>query len=169
MRLNLGCGDMKLPGWHNVDLRHADECVNLAFFPWPWPDNSADEILASHILEHLERRIGLEFLRECHRLLKPGGVLRIAVPDMDLFIDCMVSGDWERVGDYHWTRLDTLLGGDETETVIQQRHRYMYCFASLSWSLTVSGLPNHRRRTFAYSEIDNMTHAPISLYVDAVK
>lgn len=79
--LNLGCGPKHIPGMVNVDneaLFKPDKEVNLERFPWPWKNQSVDGILASHILEHMpdwER-----FLRECVRILKPGGMLEIAVP-----------------------------------------------------------------------------------------
>lgn len=49
----------------------------------PFPDNSVDAVYHSHILEHLDRPIGQLFLREVHRVLKPGGIHRIVVPDLE--------------------------------------------------------------------------------------
>src|SRR4249919_3237809 len=85
MRLNLGCGRNKLPGWLNVD--HSASCepdavVDLEVLPWPWPDNSADEILLNHVLEHLgavpATYIGI--IRELWRVCRPGATVTIAVP-----------------------------------------------------------------------------------------
>lgn len=79
-KLNLGCGKAKLIGWVNVDnwgdvdLKH-----DLNEFPYPWDDNSVDEILMNHVLEHIPN--WWDAFRECARILKPGGVLRINVPD----------------------------------------------------------------------------------------
>ena len=50
----------------------------------PYQDNSYDYIVASHFLEHLTSEEGLVFLQECHRVLKPDGVIRLAVPDAEL-------------------------------------------------------------------------------------
>ncbi len=49
----------------------------------PFPDNSVDVVYHSHLLEHLDREIAETFLREIWRALKPGGVHRIAVPDLE--------------------------------------------------------------------------------------
>jgi len=79
MKLNLGCGEKKLEGYINVDMCGTpDVQVDLSVFPWPFEDNSADEISSAHFLEHVqdyERTI-----LEMHRILKPNGVLHFKVP-----------------------------------------------------------------------------------------
>ncbi|CAN5556229.1 hypothetical protein BH09PLA1_BH09PLA1_19000 [soil metagenome] len=76
LKLNLGCGTNILSGWENhdadVDLRQ----------PLPWADVSADYILLEHVLEHFNSAAGYSILEECWRVLKPGGVLRVCVPDV---------------------------------------------------------------------------------------
>lgn len=59
---------------------------------FPWPDNTADVVYSSHTLEHLNRETGAHFMAECRRVLKPGGVLRIVVPDLKKIIDGYQSG-----------------------------------------------------------------------------
>ncbi len=49
----------------------------------PFEDNSSDVAYHSHVLEHIDREIAPLFIKEIHRVLKPGGILRIAVPDME--------------------------------------------------------------------------------------
>lgn len=85
MKLNLGCGHNKRPGWVNVD--HSDTCspdvvVDLEQTPWPWPDDSVDEVLMSHVLEHLgqQTRTYLAIWQELYRVCKPGALLLIFVP-----------------------------------------------------------------------------------------
>ena len=56
MKLNLGCGDIKSEGWVNVDKYDsfdADAVHDLEVIPWPFDDNSCDEISLIHVLEHL--------------------------------------------------------------------------------------------------------------------
>jgi len=80
LRLNIGCGRRTIPGWVNVDAYgNPDVKHDLGVFPWPFEDDSVDEILASHILEHLTDWWGA--FKECARILKPGGRLEIRVPD----------------------------------------------------------------------------------------
>lgn len=83
MKLHLGCGTDKLDGWVNVDRAHdPDVKHDLEVFPWPWPDSSADEVLANHVLEHLgasaDKFIGV--MKELYRVCKPGAKVKIVVP-----------------------------------------------------------------------------------------
>ena len=83
MKLNLGCGQKKLPGFINVDLHgEPDERWNLEKLPWPWPDNAADEIQLLHVLEHLGRdsQSFIGIMKELYRVAAPGCTIRIVVP-----------------------------------------------------------------------------------------
>jgi len=82
VRLHLGCGKNILDGWENYDLYPEDERVkylDMNRLPYPFKDNSVDEILCSHVLEHLYVPI-YEVMKEFHRILKPGGKLIIKLP-----------------------------------------------------------------------------------------
>lgn len=59
-----------------------DVVWDLNTVPWPWPDGSFDTINASHVLEHLEKSTFSLFFDECWRLLQPGGMLYLEVPDV---------------------------------------------------------------------------------------
>ena len=80
--LNLGCGNRPLLGAHNHDRRkHApfvDTAHDLNQVPWPWPDGTFERVVAEDVLEHLDDVVG--FMDEAHRILKPGGLLRVRVP-----------------------------------------------------------------------------------------
>lgn len=169
LRLNLGNGNQKLAGWTNVDLTgKADIYHDLRLCPWPFDDGSASEILASHVLEHFTRDEGYRFLDECYRILGPNGALHIAVPDMDKFIDAHLSGDFSPLKGYEWTDLNHLMGGDESELFYFNKHRYMYCFASLAYTLLNTGFAGIVRRVKPM-DFDNAKHAHLSLYMDAIK
>lgn len=71
IRLNLGCYKDLRPGYINADLLGGDVQCDLRKFPWPWPDNFADEILMWHVLEHLPDTYAT--MAEIKRILKPGG------------------------------------------------------------------------------------------------
>ncbi len=80
--LNLGCGFRPRPGFVNVDKYDncdPDVVHDLNVFPYPWEDESVDGIIMWHVLEHLDDWWAV-FL-ECVRILRPGAVMQIRVPD----------------------------------------------------------------------------------------
>lgn len=80
IKLNFGCGNNRLIGWENYDKE-----IDISK-PLPFPDNHADFILAEHCVEHITHAEALDFFKECHRILKPCGVLRVCVPNIvDIF------------------------------------------------------------------------------------
>lgn len=80
MRLNLGCGKDVKGGWLNVDIHPGPGITHVHDLraPLPWPDNSVDEILCSHVLEHIIEYESV--IVECHRVLRPKGVLEVRAP-----------------------------------------------------------------------------------------
>src|SRR5215831_11977164 len=84
LRLNIGCGRKVKREWINIDLSpHADITLDLRE-PLPLPENSCSFIYSEHFLEHLDYPLHAEiFLKECYRVLEPGGVISIGVPDTE--------------------------------------------------------------------------------------
>src|SRR4030067_1030822 len=85
---NLGCGTKHHPEWINIDFLGDRNAV----FPWdlrlalPLPNACCDAVYSSHTIEHFDRPGARHFLAECHRVLKPGGVLnflrKISLPSV---------------------------------------------------------------------------------------
>ena len=85
VKLNLGSGHWKLPGWLNVDLDFGSMpgvCADLATV-LPFRDASVDLMHSEDFIDQLELEQARVFLDECHRILKPGGVIRILTPDLE--------------------------------------------------------------------------------------
>lgn len=100
LKLDLACGQSCREGFEGVDMfSDAKHRVNLMKFPWPWADNSVDELHCSHFVEHLpmvhvsregeyrdvpgstgDRDLFFAFFDECWRVLKPGGLMTVIVP-----------------------------------------------------------------------------------------
>lgn len=86
--VNIGGGNWYFLRWENVDYYADDAFIDCKhdlrlMKPIPLQDSCAKAIFTSHVLEHISDENCLFVLRECHRILKNEGLLRIAVPDMD--------------------------------------------------------------------------------------
>jgi SAM-dependent methyltransferase len=84
-KLNVGCGHRYANGWVNIDFHseHPEvQWVNL-LQRLPFADGTFDVVYSSHVLEHFAPATAEALLRECHRVLKPGGLLRTVLPDLE--------------------------------------------------------------------------------------
>jgi len=84
--LNFGCGTRYDTRWNNIDFHSESNDVtrvNLLTTGFPFPDNSFDAVYSSHVLEHFSKSEGSFLISEAYRILRPGGVLRIVVPDLE--------------------------------------------------------------------------------------
>ena len=82
--LNIACGSnyIKQPDWVNLDYKRADGVKKYNLLKkLPFQDSSFDAVYCSHFVEHIPLRKIDSFLQECMRVIKPGGVLRIVMPD----------------------------------------------------------------------------------------
>ena len=83
--INLGCGSRFHPAWVNVDIVPSDPLVTACDLSktFPFPDGFFDVVYHSNVLEHIRREDAPAFMRACCRILRPRGILRVAVPDME--------------------------------------------------------------------------------------
>lgn len=87
--LHLGSGVHQLTGWLNTDIepRRAGTAYLDVTKVFPLPDRSVDFIFTEHQIEHLTYRQGSHMLHECHRVLRDGGLVRIATPDLGKLVE----------------------------------------------------------------------------------
>ncbi len=113
--LNLGCGHRFHPTWTNVDFISTGEGVMVVDLTRgvPFPDASFDVVYHSHLLEHFSKSEAEHFLRECYRLLRPNGILRVVVPDLEQIVKVYLtaleqagSGSKEWAANYEWILLE---------------------------------------------------------------
>lgn len=81
MKLNLGCGEKRISNFTGVDkikTTATDIVCDLNVFPYPFPENCADEIIMDNVLEHLDDTIAV--MEEIYRLAIPGAIIKINVP-----------------------------------------------------------------------------------------
>jgi|SRR6516225_2690615 predicted SAM-dependent methyltransferase len=181
LSLNLGSGGKGQSGWINIELiKHRDTtlCLDIRR-PLPFADNSVIRILAEHVVEHIDFRHDLPIaLSDWHRVLRPGGIVRIVVPDARRFLEAYVSGDstlWRSLG---WYPLpdDIYSPMHAINHIFHQsgEHLFAYDFETLAIALNRVGFKKIEEMSFRKSHdqelaIDQANHAPHSLYVEAIK
>jgi len=94
--LNIGCGDRFHPAWTNVDIVPADPSVIAHDIRrgLPFADGTFAVVYHSHVLEHLTREEARALLRSCHRILRPAGILRVVVPDLEQIARAYLAALW---------------------------------------------------------------------------
>lgn len=108
--LNVGCGATSHRAWTNLDLRGdgSVECRDVTE-GLPFPDATFDVVYNSHLLEHLLPEQALPFMRECHRVLKPAGIIRVLAPDLEqiarLYLEKLEESP-KAANDYDWVMLE---------------------------------------------------------------
>lgn len=147
VRLNIGAGNTVIEGWTPIDRKFGQEA-----YPLQYEDNSVDEIRASHILEHFSFAEAAEALSEWVRVLKPGGRIRLAVPDVDKAI---------RSDDPN--RLFYLMGG---QTDANDFHKSAYDFERLRGVMLDAGLADIQ--PWDSTNTDTAAH-PVSLNLEGIK
>jgi predicted SAM-dependent methyltransferase len=97
LRLHLGSGANRLPGWVNIDLlgMGSDLAWDLRR-RLPFPDGSARAAFLEHVIEHFTLVGALAVLKDCHRVLTHGGTIRVGVPDLGRYIRSY-AGDRELI------------------------------------------------------------------------
>jgi SAM-dependent methyltransferase len=139
--------------------------------PLPFPNETVDAIFHEHLLEHLRAREGFAFLLDSERVLRPGGVLRVGVPDAGAY-----TGSDLR--DRH-AFLERLRPGRPTPLLAMQEvfyepdHHTMYDFETLAYFLRAAGFPDPEQRAFGESCLspcpDSQHREAETLWVEAIK
>jgi predicted SAM-dependent methyltransferase len=217
LKLNLGCGSVRPSAWTNTDsslnahlqriplfgklVRRAFRTVeysenNLVYMNlnrrWAYGNNSVDIVYASHLFEHLSKGSADLFLRESHRCLKPGGVIRIVVPDLykicKRYIETFENSDepdptqfimWainmHREGQYGsnigWLKKMVLEWQD-----YPHQHKFMYDEKSLTARMKEHGFTNIRSLSYGVSDyiseikdVEGKKESYLSIYLEAKK
>lgn len=90
-RVQFGAGSLNIPGWENFEQNQIDITK-----PLPFATGELDAVFAEMVVEHITPREAWAFFEEAHRVIKPGGLIRIVIPD---FVRCwkLKDPDWLRV------------------------------------------------------------------------
>lgn len=172
LRLHLGSGGEHKDGWVNVDL--LGDPVELAWNlarPLPLPSGSVEAVFHEHLLEHLSLADGAALLRECHRVLRPGGVLRIGVPDAGRLVRSCADGGAGLIEETRPGRPTPLLAMQEM--FYWHRHLTMYDVETLRFLCRACGFAEVTERAFGDSHLpdcpDSESRRPETLYVETVR
>ena len=115
--VNIGCGSVFHPDWVNLDVLPQTKEVQSYDIrdTLPFLSQEIDVCYSSHVLEHLSREQAKSFLTDCDRVLKPGGIIRIVVPDLEMiartYLQCLeevASGKLSAESNYDWMILELL-------------------------------------------------------------
>jgi predicted SAM-dependent methyltransferase len=150
VRLNIGCGDVILPGWVNCDLYNPKADLKCDARKIPYEDNTVDEIYASHLIEHFDFYEGHAVIKEWYRVLKPGGKLAIECPD--LLNLCKV---FATSGPEVQTELYVQFYG--YPWIPGQQHKFLYTEQALGTVLGNIGFKDvHREPALRYINLDSI-------------
>jgi len=208
-RLNVGCGPIQPPGWINVDNSQRARlrrwlppvdwlCVRLGLFPpteftgqtntfnlmhrWPFAADSVAAIYGGEVFEHFTHAEGLRFLTESFRVLAPGGVLRLRVPDnytfwknyVREFEDCRTRdpADWD---DRHSRWVEMFF----REICVKRQlvgsyghfHKWAYDEISLSLAFRAAGFTDVERMDYHDSRIASVEAVEVrnNLIIEGIK
>lgn len=166
-KLQIGAGPHQLAGWlcSDVDPQLEGAVYLDAREKFPFEDGVFDYVYSEHMIEHIPWQDGLFMLRECRRILKPGGTLRLATPDLQVLADLYrEDGGPERERYIRWIT-DTFLSGVKAYKpafVINNAfrrwgHQFLYDGDVLTLAMQEAGFVNVRRCVPGQSSHENLT------------
>ncbi len=141
-------------------LRYLDVSRRFRF-----ADSTFECVYASHVLEHLDPEVAEHTLREVHRILRPGGVARLAVPDLDQVIAQYDPDDPEPF-------LSGIYEAHSSRRSASSRHRWQYNASSLAELLRRAGFRQVERREYREGrcpDVEQIESRRWSLFMEAVK
>jgi len=185
--VNLGCGTRALPGFVNIDAGPAPgvDCVWDCRASLPFADGSVRGIFSEHFFEHLRYEDEAPaLLRECRRVLQPGGVLRLIVPDAGRYLHAYARGSWDdlaalrglderRVDPWFGTAYATPM--EVVNAVFRQgtQHKFAYDAETLAKLLARNDLRPvpcaFRQSSLPALAADSPDRASESLYLEAIR
>lgn len=178
-KLQIGAGGNVLEGWLNTDFfPYAREIIVLDVTkPFPFGNNVFNYIFCEHMIEHITYNEGLKMLLECHRVLKPGGKIRISTPNLQVNLDLFkvektqtqqrymdwMSRNWlQRAGIAHDNAafvLNIIMHG--------WGHKFVYDFQTISLALAEAGFCDVLRALCGVS--DDVNLSGIERHGDTIK
>lgn len=154
MKLHVGCEKVYLNNWINIDLDSPKaDLIHDLRQPLPYEDNSVDLIYNEHFIEHLTAEEGVNLLKEMLRILKKGGIIRIATPDLDYLV-FKYFFRWKKqewIEKYGYSHIETK--AEMMNAVFHYwGHKWIYNFEEMNRRLYQAGFEKTQRVKFCQSQ-----------------
>jgi len=176
-KIHLGSGRKIIKNWINFDVENYPGVVVVDLRNGiPLADGSVSKIFSEHAIEHFDKKTGYFLLKECYRVLKSGGSIRIGWPDLGLILwsylfhnprhkkhilphieNGLVFGHWDEI---------------LSDRLFSWEHRYAYTAKHLKGLMVKIGFKNVRKKPFMKSDygFKQDTHSdPVTVYLEAIK
>lgn len=165
-KLQIGCGPFPLEGWFNTDVLtnlHKGSPIYMdAGKPFPMPDASFDYVYSEHLFEHLTYPQATNMLKECYRILKPNGVLRMATPNLQFLVNLYLHPEEEI--NHKYIEFNTQMSGLPSSPVYTVNyfhttwgHKIIYDPETLSNFLRENGF-----KDICQCEMSKSSHSPLN-------
>lgn len=174
LKLNIGCGSKLKAGWVNIDLSPKADLTLDARQALPFAAKSCSSIYSEHFLEHLDYpATAMKFLRECHRVLEPGGLFSVGVPDTKWPLAEYIGGGSDGYFSFVKERWHPAWCQTRMEHINYHfrqgsEHRFAYDYETLESALRTAGFCNIQTRAFDPG-LDSPDRERGTLYVRAYK
>jgi len=154
-KLQLGAGGHSVDGWLNTDIEpKANEVYLDATSDYPFPSGSFHYVFAEHLIEHLPWEGGLKMLKECHRVLAPGGKIRIVTPNLEKafqLINASTDVEVRKVIEasrrlYDWPDTPVMPAYVFNKTMREWGHQFIYDPATLRKTFELAGFTEIKER-----------------------
>lgn len=174
--VHLGAGGHRLRGWINVDLvRDGVDLLADVSAALPFRSDSVDLLHSEDLLEHVDLEAGKRLLAECHRVLRPGGVMRLLTPDLRAIVQHVYVDRNAR----HLAWCNTHLQADGPAEALNMHlrmngeHRFVYDEEMLTALLQSRGF-RVRRVRYNWSPVRELRYLDLrdfglNLFLEAVK
>jgi len=151
-KLHLGCGPNRFEGWVNIDRSGSPDLRHDLRWGLPLPPHAVRFIYSEHVFEHLLLTDTIGLLNDCRTALEPGGVMRIAMPDLGYLVD-RYKTDWKGqawIQDPVYSDIDTA-AHMLNHALRSWGHLYVYDAEDLTQRLLDAGFRDVTRRPWGDS------------------
>ena len=152
IKLEIGSGPVKgKNGWTTLDLTYQVDIYWDLLEGIPFPDNTVSEIYSSHVFEHFYYHDLMKLLKDCYRVLKPGGVINACVPDASIYIKAYSQP--ENFDESYMAFSPAVISNERMDIVnyiayMDGHHRYMFDQNNLLRVLSTAGFVDIHSRSF---------------------